>query len=101
MNEEFEYDEELAVKFIQNYLPADLKEKISEDDIYYLLDVIYDFYDQKDWLSEDDDEQEEKELIQFLIQQTAKDGIGKFSEEEIRLFLIAEAAYADTLDISE
>ena len=101
MSLEFEYDDVAAVKFIQNYLPVELKEKFSEDDIYYILDVICDFYDDKDWLSDDDDEQEEQELIQFIIKQAGKDEIGEFSQEEIQLFLTAEAAYADTLDIPE
>ena len=101
MSTEFEYDDVVAVKFIQNYLPVELKEKFSEDDIYYILDVICDFYDEKDWLSEEDDEQEEQELIQFIIKQAIKDEIGEFSQEEIQLFLAAETAYSDTLDIPE
>ena len=101
MSLEFEYDDVAAVKFIQNYLPVELKEKFSEDDIYYILDVICDFYDEKDWLSEEDDEQEEQELIQFIIKQAIKDEIGEFSQEEIQLFLAAETAYSDTLDIPE
>ena len=101
MSQEFEYDDVAAVKFIQNYLPTELKEKFSEDDIYYILDVICDFYDEKDWLSEEDDELEEQELIQFIIKQAIKDEIGEFSHEEIQLFLTAETAYADTLDIPE
>jgi hypothetical protein len=97
----FEYDDESAVKFIQNYLPQELKEKFSEDDIYYILDVICDFYDKKDWLSEDDEEKEEKELVKFIREQAKKDEIGDYSQDEIRLVLTAEAAYSDTLDISE
>ena len=97
----FEYDEELAVQFIQNHLPQELKERFTDDDIYYILDVICEFYEKNDWLDEDDEEKEERELIQFIIQQAKKDEIGEFSEEEIRLLLVAEAAYSDTLDISE
>ena len=97
----FEYDEELAVKFIQNYLPQELKERFTDDDIYYILDVICEFYEKNDWLDEDDEEREERELTQFIIQQAKKDEVGEFSEEEIRLLLAAEAAYSDTLDIPE
>lgn len=101
MSNEFQYDDVAAVKFIQNHLPQDLKSRFAEDDIYYLLDVICDFYEKRDWLIDDDEEQEEKELTQFLIQQAAKDEIGKFTEEEVRLFLAAEAAYSDTLEFPE
>jgi len=97
----FEYDDEVAVKFIQNYLPQELKERFSEDQIYYILDVICEFYEKSDWLNDDDEEREERELIKFIVQQAAKDEIGEYSEDEIRLVLVAEAAYSDTLDISE
>ena len=97
----FEYDDETAVKFIQNNLPQELKEKFEDDDIYYMLDVICDFYEKRDWLSDDDETKEEAELVVFIIEQAKQDGIGNFSEEEIRLVLAAEAAYADTLEIPE
>lgn len=97
----FEYDDEIAVKFIRNYLPLDLKERFSEDTLYYILDVICEFYEKRDWLSDEDEEKEEQELVLFIIEQAAKDGIGHFTEEEIRLVLIAEAAYSATLEISE
>ena len=97
----FEYDDELAVKFIQNHLPQELKERFTDDDIYYILDVICEFYEKNDWLDEDDEEREERELIKFIIQQAKKDEIGEFTEDEVRLLLTAEAAYSDTLDIPE
>ncbi|MDR0834859.1 MAG: hypothetical protein LBN93_11905 [Candidatus Symbiothrix sp.] len=93
-----EYDDEIAVKFIQNQLPAELKEKFNDDDIYYILDVVCEFYEKRDWLSDDDDEKEAAELVKFVIKQAAKDGIGVFSDDEIRLVLAAEDAYAETLD---
>ncbi|MCL1938496.1 MAG: hypothetical protein FWF52_08910 [Candidatus Azobacteroides sp.] len=97
----FEYDEERAVEFIQNYLPQELKEKLDDDDIYYFLDAMCEFYDKSDWLSEEDEEKEEEELIQFLIKQAVKDEIGKFTKDEIKLLLVAESAYSDSLDIPE
>ena len=95
----FEYDDEAAVKFVQNYLPQELKEKFDEDTIYYVLDVICEFYEKRDWLDNDDEEQEERELIDFIVEQAKKDGIGEFTKEEIRLALAAEAAYSETLEI--
>jgi hypothetical protein len=69
-NEElFEYDDEAAIAFIRNYLPLELKEKFSDDDIYYILDVICDFYELNDYLNEDDEEKEERELIKYIVQQ--------------------------------
>ncbi|MDR2683385.1 MAG: hypothetical protein LBB64_05910 [Dysgonamonadaceae bacterium] len=97
----FEYDDEAAVKFIGNSLPVDLKDQFPEDTLYYILDVICEFYETRDWLSEEDEEKEENELIRFIIRQAEKDQIGRFSDDQIRLVLAAEAAYSDTLDIPE
>ena len=48
-----EYDDEAAIVFIQKKLPKELN--ISDDDIQYVLDVIYDFYESKGLLNEDTD----------------------------------------------
>jgi hypothetical protein len=95
----FEYDEEVAVKFIQNHLPQELKERFSDDDIYYLLDLICEFYEKNDYLDDDDEDKEEKELIRFITTQAKKDEIGEYTNEEILMLLCAEEAYTDTLDI--
>jgi hypothetical protein len=97
-DELFEYDEEAAVNFIHDYLPQELKKKFTEDDIYYLLDVICDFYEANDYLDEDDEEKEEQELIRFIVQQAKRDQIGDFIPDDIAIVLQAEAAYSATLD---
>jgi len=96
----FEYDDVAAVEFIHNYLPQELKVKFSEDSIYYILDLICEFYEKNDYLNEDDEEEEEKELAAFIIQQAKKDKIGNFLPEDILIVLRAEAAYNDTLDLN-
>ena len=35
-------DDQKTIEFIKNYLPQDLKDKFTEDDLYYILDVIVD-----------------------------------------------------------
>ena len=37
-------DDEKTVEFIKNYLPQDLKEKFTDDELYYFLDLIVDYY---------------------------------------------------------
>lgn len=100
-NDFLEYDDDAAIAFIQNHLPLDLKEKFSDDTIVYLLDTICDFYDKKDFLEDEDEEKEEKELIAFLVSQAKEDEIATFSNDEMQLFLKAEEAYSNTLDIIE
>ena len=33
-------DDVKAVEFIKNYLPQDLKDKFTDEDLYYILDLI-------------------------------------------------------------
>jgi len=96
-----EYDDEMAVKFIQNFLSPELKDKFPEDTLYYMLDVICEFYEKRDWLDDEDEEKEEEELIQFITQQLKEGEFGQFPEDEIRVVLAAENAYCDTLDLPE
>ena len=39
------------IEFIRNYLPLELKEKFSDDELYYFLDVIIDYYMSSDILN--------------------------------------------------
>ena len=35
-------DDEKTIEFIKNYLPQDMKEAFSDDELYYILDLIVD-----------------------------------------------------------
>ena len=97
-----DYDEEDAVKFIQNYLPQEYKEKFSDDDINYIIDVMYDFYDEKGFLNPDTSDEElieldEDELVEFVFKNTKKDKVGNFSKEEITYIVQGELQYCESI----
>jgi len=100
-DEIFEYDTDAAVEYIHNYLPQDLKEKFQEDTIYYLLDLMCEFYEKNDYLNGDDDEKEEEDLISFIVEQARKDEIGDFLPDDILMVLRAEEDYMNTLQIDD
>ena len=102
------YDDDEAVKFIQNYLPQELKEKFSDDDINYIIDLIYEFYESKGYFVDDNDDDDEsavdideEELIQYVINNAQKDGVGKYKAEEIALIVQGELEYCESIDIFE
>ena len=39
-------DDEKTIEFIKNYLPQDLKDKFTDDEFYYFLDLIDEYYTQ-------------------------------------------------------
>ncbi len=101
---DFLYDEDDSVAFIQNYLPQELKGKFSNDDINYIVDLIYEFYESKGFFDEDSDENEdveidEDELTQFVVKNAQKDGVGKFLPEEITFIVQGELAYCDSIQM--
>lgn len=102
--EDLIYDEDDSVAFIQNYLPQELKGKFSNDDINYIVDLIYDFYESQGYLEENVDEDknieiDEEELIQYVIKNAQKDGVGKFEPEEITFIVQGELEYCDSINM--
>lgn len=100
------YDEDDSVKYIQNYLPQELKGKFSDDDINYIVDLVYEFYESKGYLASDpeqdgDVEIDEDELTEFVIKNAQKDGVGKYTPEEITFIVQGELAYCDSIDMFE
>ena len=99
MDNVFEYDEDVAVEFIHNHIPQELKDVFSKDTLYYMLDLFCEFYEKNDYLNDDDVEKEERELIKFIIEQSKRDSIGNFLPDDVLMVLRAEEAYMETLDI--
>jgi len=98
-----EYDEDAAILFIRNQLPQEMKEKFSNDDLNYIIDLIYEFYDNKGFLNDDDTvvEVDLDELTTFVIKNAKKDKVGSFKEDEIHFIVDAEIAYCESLGIFE
>ncbi len=95
------YDEDEAVTFILNYIPAEAKVRIVDDKIQYVLDVVYDFYDENGLIDEDSTEEasiDEEEMFKFIIKCAKKDKI-QLSEDDIRLILDGEYEYGKSLGI--
>ena len=99
-----EYDEDESVKFIRQSLPEDMQKEFSDDEINYIVDLVYEFYEEKGFLDEDDDkdiEIDEDELLDYVIKNARKDKIREFSDEQIEAIVAGELAYCDTLNLFE
>ena len=72
----------------------------------FIVDLIYEFYESKGCMSEDiDDDTEieidEDELTAFVVKNAKRDGVGKFTPEEITFIVQGEMAYCESLDMFE
>lgn len=108
MNEEsknmLEYDEDDSVKFIQANLPEEMQNEFSDDEINYIVDLIYEFYEEKGFLDENDDDDieiDEDELLDYVLKNARKDNIREYSDEQIEAIVAGELAYCDTLNLFE
>jgi len=98
-----EYDEDVAIQFIRNHLPQELKGKFSDDDLNYIIDLIYEFYDEKGFLNDEEKEVEVDldELTAFVVKNAKKDKVGTYKEEEIQFIVDGEIAYCESLGVFE
>ena len=99
-----EYDEDESVKFIQKHLPEEMKNVFSDDEVNYIVDLIYEFYDEKGFLDENEDadvEIDEEELLEYVIKNARKDNVGKYTDAQIEAIVAGELAYCDSLNLFE
>lgn len=102
-----EYDEDDSLRFIRENLPEEMQDEFTDDEINYVVDLIYDFYEEKGYLEEgDDDESEieidEDELLEYIYKNTRKNKeiIGRdYTDEQIEAIVAGELAYCDTLNL--
>ena len=100
------YDDAASVAFIRNYIPQELKELLSDDDIVYFVDLIYDYYESRGYISDDDDlsdeepiEVDEDELVEYVVRNAKKDGVGKFDPDQIRFIVQGELEYCESINL--
>ena len=90
-----EFDDSKCVEFILNLIPEQDREGITEDDIQYVLDVIYDFYESEGLLDENvasDGYVDETAELEFIRRAAKRDGIN-LNDEQIQLILDGEFEY--------
>jgi len=96
-----EYDEDDAVAFILDFIPAEAKERISDDKIEYVLDVVYEYYDEKGLIDEDSTEEasiDEEDMFKYILKCSKKDKMD-MQEEDVQLILDGEFEYGKSLGI--
>lgn len=96
-------DDRQAVAFIQNYLPQDLKDKFTEEELYYFLDVLVDYYANSGILESEPDEEgyvdlDIDEIAEYMVKQSKKDQMGEYEAEDLRWIVEGEMEYVESLE---
>lgn len=102
-NDEFtieDLDDEKTIAYIRERLPQDLKEKFSDDEFYYFLDTIYDYYEKSGILDSNNEyvDIDIDEIARFIVKEAKKNNIGEYDAEEIFFIVEGELAYNGILD---
>ncbi|MBP1677561.1 MAG: hypothetical protein H6Q20_2120 [Bacteroidetes bacterium] len=95
------YDEDEAVKFILGFLPEEAKAGIDDTKIEYVLDVVYEYYEENGLIDEDSTEEasiDEEDMFKYIQKCAKKDKI-EITDEEIQLILEGEYEYGKSIGI--
>lgn len=95
------YDDDKAVAFIYEFLDKDDREQLTKDDIQYVLDVIYDYYESEGLIEEDTAEEaniDEEKMFEFIAKAARKDGV-KLTDDLIAQILEGEFQYGVSIGV--
>ena len=95
-------DDEKTIEFIKNYLPQDLKEKFTDDELIYFLDLIDEYYVESGILDADPDEDgyvniELEKVVDYIVKEAKKDEMGEFDPEEVLFVVQGEMEYGNSI----
>ena len=86
------------VAFILNELPQDLKDKFTEDDIYYFIDVMLEYFSDAQADKDGYIDINVNEVAEYIVKQAKKDQMGDFDPENVFFVVQAELDYNESLD---
>ena len=103
-NDCFSFDDDQAVEFIRPRLPQEIQDKYSDNEIIYIGDIVYDFYEKKGFFDENNDEEidlDVDELIEFVRTSLKKDEGAEYADEDIEFLVRGELDYEEYLGMWE
>ncbi|MBR6988648.1 MAG: hypothetical protein IKH95_02325 [Bacteroidaceae bacterium] len=98
-------DDLKTIEFIRNYLPAEVKERFSDEKgnfndelIQYFLDVIWEYY--YNTFSDTNEEVEiDTELVaNHVVKVAKKEKMGEYDPEDVLFVVLGELEYAESLE---
>lgn len=98
-----EFDDSKCIEYILGMIPEEYKNGLTDDDVQYVLDVIYEFYETEGLIDENvasDGYVDETAELDYIRKAVKKDGI-QLSDEQIQLILDGEYEYGLSIGIYE
>lgn len=103
MSEDLKYDEDEAIKFVRGTLPFEVNKEYTDDDILYVIDIIWEWYDKNGYLELNSDVTEEEEhdlekLTAYVKDQLNKDKENKMDPSNVGLIVKGEIEYEESIE---
>lgn len=87
-------DNARAVSYIRAVLPQESKERFTDDDLYYFLDLIYEYYADMTPDADGFIDIDEQQTAAHLQAMAKKEGYGDFATEDLLFVVQGESEYA-------
>ena len=96
-------DDDKTIEFIRNYISADLKEKLTDDDPEFFLDTISDYYCDNGVFDQEPDadgcvDVDVEAVAQYLVKEAKKHNVGTFDLDEMIQIVAGELEFGEQLD---
>lgn len=103
MNDESVFDEDHAIAFIRKEIGESISKQYSDDEILYIVDIIWDYYEKNGYLSLDADITDEElldidKLTAYVKKEAANDKELFMDPKDIEKIVKAELLYEESLE---
>ena len=100
MSENYKFDEDQAIAFIRNYVGEKISNQYSDDEILYIVDIIWDYYERNGYLSlsadiTDDEILDVDNLTAYVKKEVARDDELEMDPHDIAKIVKGELEYEE------
>lgn len=90
------YDDQEAVKYIQAHLPQEAQGKFTDDEVLYISDTVYDYFESNGMLEDEEVDIDMEDLVAYVVKQSKRDEFN-FDPELVYWVVEAELDYEESL----
>lgn len=103
MSEFMHFEEDEAIKFIRKTLMPEKSDRISDDEILYIIDCIWDWYEKNGYLKinadiSDEDELDIDRLVAYVRKEMRRARELEISEQDVEDVVKAELQYEESIE---
>lgn len=102
-DQQYKFDEDNAVEFIRKELTQDVSDKYDDDEILCIIDIIWDYYERKGFLSinvevTDDEVLDVDDLVKYVKKEVKNDHDLIMDPKDVEAIVKAELDYEESLE---